>query len=264
MRHAILGNGNLGNALAKELTAKNIECRVFSYSSSWKYPASGVKDICKYNPTHVWCTVGAGSVDQAKQNYIPFIDLHIKLPMELIQNLKEDVVLHFFSTEYCSTKPQSLYALSKTCMEESVRMTGRPNTYIYRIGSLYGTHKPKTCFPYKLKANAGDKSLLADISLPSNCVSPTPVDWLAETLLEMLEKYKHKTLNPIRVHPNGCCTVKEWGELILGREVIAGDKDPLRPLECVHMNQGSGIPTWLELWDERKNWYWYVENTKKD
>ena len=249
MRHAILGNGNLGNAIAKKLVSRNIDFHVFSTMSGWKYPASGIQEICDYCPDHVWCTVGAGSVEQAVANYIPFADLHVRLPMELVQGLNDRVSLHFFSTDYCCVQPQSLYALSKFHMEQLVTMTRRPKTYVYRVGSLYGNHKLKNTFPYKLKANAAAGR---QISLPTNCISPTPVDWLADTLLTMLD-HEYASNKPFLIHPDTCCTVKEWGELILKRDVEAREPDTSRPLDCTHLF--AHRPTWKELWLEREHWY---------
>ena len=262
MRHAVLGNGNLGNAIAKEVLKNNKnEFKLFSTTTGWKYPRDGIQDILDYMPDHVWVTVGAGSVEQAKDQYDLFADLHIRLPMQLAQNLKENVVLHLFSTDYCCTPtPQSLYALSKKHMEESIallNLTGYMlnKVNVYRVGSLYGTHKPQKCFPYKLKKNF---SLGKEIELPENCISPTPVDWLAEHLLYLNENScvtscSNPAVFEVRlICPSGCTTVKNWGELILGTEVKSKYLDISRPTKCFHGNCDNSLPSWLELWEERQ------------
>jgi len=250
MRHAILGNGNLGNALVKELIKNNMEFKIFSTTTGWKYPASDLTKIHDYVPDHVWVTTGAGSVEQSHTDYRPFVDLHIRLPLELAQTLNSSVHLHLFSTDYCSVTPQSLYALSKQHMEDDIIMLQRPKTFIYRVGSLYGTFKPQKCFPYKLKRNyaAGKK-----ITLPPNCVCPTPVDWLAAEILKPLAVGMPfmPCSFPMTVSPKGCTTTKEWGELILGREVEEAPLDTSRPMDCPHFNKAN-VPTWLELWKERE------------
>lgn len=243
MRHAILGNGNLGNAIATRLAEINIPHRMFSSSDGWIYPSSGIAAICEYKPDHVWVTVGAGSVEQAKVNFIPFIDLHVSLPMSLAQGLPKATTLHLFSTDYCSVLPQSLYAMSKKWMEDSIKMLGRPNTYIYRVGSLYGVFKPESCFPYRLAKN---KHLGSALRLPRNCVAPTPVDWLAETLIP---NKGYVPLRPTLVAPSGCISVRGWGEAILGFEIEANGYDKQRPLKCCH--RGEKMPHWRELWDAR-------------
>ena len=246
MRHAILGNGNLGSALVKECLKYSMEFKVFSTVTGWKYPTS-LQKIYDYSPDHVWVTVGAGSVEQSHTDYKSFVDLHIRLPMELAQTLNSCVNLHLFSTDYCNVTPQSLYALSKKHMEESVILMERPRTFIYRVGSLYGTAKPQKCFPYKLKKNATNKK----IALPPNCVCPTPADWLAQELMApILELEQFKELTPITIAPGGCVTVKEWGEMILGEEVDMAAMDKLRPMECTH-TKWRPAPIWLELWKER-------------
>jgi dTDP-4-dehydrorhamnose reductase len=244
MRHAILGNGNLGNALAKEIIKKGEEFKIFSTTTSWKYPSSDLTPIHDFIPDHVWVTVGAGSVEQALSDYRPFADLHIRLPLELAQTLNSHVTLHLFSTDYCEVDPQSLYALSKKHMEDLIVMLGREKTFIYRVGSLYGTFKPQKCFPYKLKRNfvAGKVT-----KLPTNFICPTPVDWLAE---ELLSGAWDEELCTVRVKPNGMTTVLEWGEMILERKLEAATADLTRPVSVVDVEMPT--PSWLELWRARE------------
>jgi len=242
-RHAILGNGNLGAALVKECLARDLGFKVFSTTTGWKYPAD-LQRIHDYRPDHVWVTVGAGSVEQASADYRPFLDLHVRLPMELAQTLNSSVNLHLFSTDYCEVGAQSLYALSKKYMEDSILMLERPHTFIYRVGSLYGTAKPQKCFPYKLKKNSVTGKAIA---LPTNCVCPTPTDWLARRLMAL----ETPELLPTSIRPSDCVTVKEWGELILGCEVTEAPMDTSRPTICTHGITNE--PSWRYLWGEREN-----------
>jgi hypothetical protein len=252
MKHVIIGNGNLGNCVATELLKRGHDIKVFSVSNGWRYPAS-LQPIYDEIPDHVWVTVGAGSVEQAKANFIPFIDLHIKLPLELAQNLHSSTTLHTFSTDYVEDdeKTKSLYALSKDTMEQALFLAQRPKTFIYRIGSLYGTHKPQKCFPYKLKKN----SLKNEIVLPTNQIIPTPTDWLAATLLNNLDITPYQSTKLYNVAPSGCATVADWGTLILGKAVISSGLDNSRPscsgLVCDLPIKDSS--TWLDLWKEREN-----------
>ena len=257
MRHAILGNGNLGNSLAIKLLKNEHTVKVFSTSNGLKYPNSLVP-LYDFIPDHVWVTIGAGSVEQAIANYLPFIDLHIRLPIELAQTLNSHITLHTFSTDYVIDNPvKSLYALSKLTMEQTLTLINRPKTYIYRVGSLYGTYKPHKSFPYKLKKAWIEKA--GDIKLPLNKVTPTPTDWLADILIENLEKHE-ATNNPLHriynVAPLGCCSIKEWGELILNKKVEPKDFDTSRP---ENSNIGCNLPihtdlSWLDLWKERENY----------
>jgi hypothetical protein len=253
MKHVIIGNGNLGNALGVELLKRGHTIKVFSTSNGWRYPAS-LDPIYDELPDHVWVTVGAGSVEQAKGNFGPFADLHLKLPTELAQKLNNGVVLHTFSTDYAANKNdiQSLYALSKDVMETALILINKPRTNIYRIGSLYGTHKPQKCFPYKLKKN----SLKNEITLPLNVIVPTPTDWLAKTLLNNLEKICDDTTTKFyTVAPKESTTVAEWGSLILEREILGNVMDNSRPS---YVSMECNLPiketvSWLDLWKEREN-----------
>jgi len=262
MKHVIIGNGNLGNSIATELLKRNNTkqenniIKIFSTSNGWKYPTS-LDPIYDEIPMHVWVTVGAGSVEQAKANYLPFIDLHIKLPIELAQNLNDMTYLHVFSTDYVLDKRldnwpmnRSLYALSKDSMEEALTFMDRPKTCVYRVGSLYGTHKPNKCFPYKLKKN----SLKNEPTLPINFVTPTPTDWLASVLISNLP-FAQNSMAIFNVAPEGCVSVVEWGSLILDKKIKESGIDISRP---ANSEIGCDLPhqiknTWLDLWKDREH-----------
>ena len=248
MRHLVLGNGNLGNSLANELLKKYPDVMILTASNGWRYPDRGLTAIYDFYPDHIWVTCGAGSVEQAKVSYIPFTDLHIRLPIELTQKTNTRTSLHFFSTDYVldNEPQQSLYALSKQHMEAAIKIIKRPKTYVYRVGSLYGTYKPNQCFPYKLKKN----SLKNTIKLPDNRVIPTPTDWLAKVLINNLEHLPYETKN-YHVAPQSDCSVRVWGEKILGVPIESNDLDLSRPLLTTRPTITTQ-ETWLDLWNERE------------
>jgi hypothetical protein len=252
MKHVIVGNGNLGNSIATELLKRGHDIKIFSVSNGWRYPTS-LQSIYDEIPDHVWVTVGAGSVEQAKANFIPFVDLHIKLPMELAQNLHSSTTLHTFSTDYVVEKEanMSLYAVSKDTMEQALFLLQRPKTFIYRIGSLYGTHKPQKCFPYKLKKN----SLKNEISLPANQITPTPTDWLAKIILDNLNDIDYAKTTLYNVAPLDSTPVYGWGSLILECIIKHAGVDSSRPLiskiQC-NLPVKENV-TWLDLWKERES-----------
>jgi len=254
MRHAIIGNGNLGNSLATKLLKDNHIVKLFSTFNGWKYPTN-LQAIHDFIPDHIWVTVGAGSVEQAKANYLPFLDLHVRLPADLAKNVNPGACLHVFSSDYVLDNPvKSLYALSKLYMEETLTRMDRPKTYIYRVGSLYGTYKPNKCFPYKLKKNwVESQKKEGEITLPSNHITPTPTDWLAGILVSALDSLD-ASCRIFNVAPSDCCKVQEWGELILNQPVKEKDLDPNRP---AYSNIGCNLPlqtskSWLDLWKERE------------
>lgn len=258
MRHLILGNGNLGNSLAEKLK-KEHTVKICSITNGWKYPNVDLQPIYDFVPDHVWCTVGAGSVEQAKVNFVPFVNLHIRLPMELAQTINANVTLHFFSTNYVAdNQSKSLYQLSKQTMEQAILLLNRPKTYVYRIGSLYGFHKPHKCFPYKIRKNCKEhlKKGISDLVLPENFVTPTPTDWLADILVENLDLHT-KASALYNVAPLDSCKIADWATLVLQNQQISiheKETDTERPyypnIECdLHM---SNTPSWLTLWKERE------------
>jgi hypothetical protein len=265
MRHLILGNGNLGNALADKLK-KEHTVKICSTTNGWKYPSVDLQPIYDFVPDHVWCTVGAGSVEQAKINFLPYVNLHIRLPIEIAQTVNANVTLHFFSSDYATDETKtlpakSLYQLSKQTMEHGIALLNRPKTYIYRVGSLYGTYKPHKCFPYKIKKNyieqvkKGNETLY----LPINCITPTPTDWLADILIANINTHSN-TSKLYNVAPFGCCKVTEWGKLILQDQITIQEKeaDPERPF-CSNIGCDlpiNNVPSWLDLWKEREQkWF---------
>jgi len=248
MKHVVIGYGNLGYCLTREISkTKTDAVYVLSSHTGWSYPTS-IQKILDCKPDHVWVTVGAGSVEQGNLDYTPFSDLHIRLPMELAQKLNPEATLHLFSTDYVHDPFKSLYALSKSHMEQAITILGRDNTYVYRIGSLYGTYKPEKCFPYKLKKN----SLIKEIKLPLNLICPTPTDWLAEKLIDMLDCYENLK-DTLIVSPRGYTTVQTWGELILDRKVEDCGFDTNRPEKNDFSPEYTFNPSWLDLWEARKD-----------
>jgi len=257
MKHIIIGNGNLGFSFAKELLERNETVKILSASNGWRYPTN-LDEIHSYAPDHVWVTVGAGSIEQARSNFNPFADLHIRLPVELAQTLNNNVTLHVFSTDYV-IQANNLYALSKIFMENALNVINRPKTYIYRVGSLYGTYKPHKCFPYKLKKNSLTNE---KISLPSNHICPTPTDWIAKTILNMDKEF----FRTYTIAPRGEVSVKEWGEIILKRPLDCNGIDKSRPDEVTYAVCPPSVqsPTWLDLWQEReKEWQEILEKVLK-
>ena len=191
---------------------------------------------------HVWVTVGAGSVPGAKEDIKTFIDLHVSLPCELMQSFPANTHLHLFSSNYAMWPKMSLYAQTKATMEDFFQIYKRPKTTVYRVQSLYGTHKPETTFPGKLlKYNPKPCKL----KLPINPISPTPTAWLAKTLVSRV--WGDRVYS---VHPSSSVYTFELAQLVLGDEYVVrqGYEDCERPF----MVQDPCIetPTWRELWDQ--------------
>jgi len=258
MKHAVIGGGNLGLDIMKYGLAHNLgEFELFTSSNGWHYDRHNrlIRAIQDYEPDHIWVTVGAGSVEGAKKDLTSYIDLHLRLPADLLQNMPAKTTLHFFSTNYVFKKHLSLYAQTKAAMEDLVHTANRPNTFVYRVESLYGTHCPEKTFPGKFLARNPKP---CTVTLPANLVAPTPTAWLAEVLL-LPKSDPHPFHN---VAPYGGVPVSEWAKAVVDDsryEILKGDLDPERP-EGISFNEGPPLActllplleqkTWLHLWLE--------------
>jgi hypothetical protein len=252
--HLIVGAGNLGLDLEKKFKGKNQDCFLVSRSGGFKYPFDEKQYAFfqSLKPSYVWVTVGAGSVEQAKENFRPFLDLHIALVVDLLKNLPKASITAF-SSDY-ALEGNSLYALSKKWLEDVANFySDASRLRVVRVGSLYGVHKPQNCFPGKLfLALERGKSF----KFPSNAVVPTPTEWVADVLTD---KFEHKHVPVVldlapSIRPT--CTVYDWGKLVLTGEDVEieqGPEDLERPdVSCLGNDfQLWGCrPNWLELWNK--------------
>lgn len=253
-KHVVIGAGNLGQDLVGYgLTQTEDDFKLFTASKGFKYPCS-IDPILDELPDHVWVTLGAGSVEGAQKNFKAYSDLHIRLIMELAQ-ASTSYVLHVFSSDYVVDPLRSLYAYSKSVMENLLQILNRPRTNIYRVGSLYGEHKPALNFPNKLLKNFPKPCSLV---LPENHVTPTPTDWLAEKLLNQVFQPLDKP-RISNVLPEGSIEVHEWAKLILGPEyeIFTKGYDESRPsnVSLEYNLDTTGLPgptnNWKDLWDAR-------------
>lgn len=208
-RHVVLGRGNLGTDL--DLALRKAGHEVFTPSvGSYRYPGQlPVGHLM--DADFVWCAIGAGSVEAAKEDFRPFLDLHVRLPMELAQHLPEKARLILFSTDYCSEPgfmDRSLYSLSKRMMEHSMILSKRENVRVYRIGSLYGSHRPDRTLPGKLARRLEIDHRV--IELPVNRCRPTSTQWLAEKLVAHQEEHMGHLITTAA--PMGVTTVLDWAK----------------------------------------------------
>ena len=137
-----------------------------------------------------------------------------------------------------------------------LKILDRPKTNIYRVGSLYGTHKPAQNFPTKLLKSFPTPCSLA---LPENDVSPTPTDWLSEKLLNHSPDDLSKT-QIYNVFPEGSVAITDWAKIVLGPkyEVFTSGYDENRPtdlgtFEFNLSESGLNMKTdnWEDLWKAR-------------
>lgn len=262
-KHLILGAGNLGLDLREAVAKSGQEAALLG--PGWRFPDDGIKEIIYQNPDVVWCTVGAGSVAQAKQDFRPFLELHVNLPLLLMQALPDTAQIVLFSTDYVAHPaslasptmrnrfPRSLYAMSKSWMEDlAVMRCPEPLTRrvrVIRVGSLYGHHRPEKTFPGRLLASYPKPDTL---HLPQNLVTPTPTAWLAEFIVRHLDTVFEDTSVVHHCAPLGNISVLNWGKRILGEEykIFSKGFDPERPRESNLQCSFAFPPQWQELWEK--------------
>lgn len=262
MKHVVLGLGNLGFDLMRTIHQAGDDGECLSRNSRFplrfNYPEDGIDVIAEHRPDVVWCTVGAGSVAQAKENFWPFIQSHVELPLKLISHLPKSTRIVLFSTDYvadeknpkehaCTGKPRSLYAFSKLWMEQMVVALDPVNVRIVRVGSLYGSFKPQACFPGKVLANR-------PTALPTNFVTPTGTFWLSEFLLNNLDALFLRKYIVQHVAPKGNIRMCDWGREILGSEIEEKDLDIERPaISELGCSINVDVPHWRSVWLDQRN-----------
>jgi len=257
-KHVIVGKGNLGMDIMLEAKKLGHSAVMLTQSAGFKFPES-MPYVQELKPDYVWITSGAGSVEAAKKNFAQVVETHLTMPMKFLEMMPSHVNICLFSSDYvsdeddpsnpnrCTQKPRSLYALSKLWMEQAVKMVGRPNTAVVRVGSLYGAHFPERGLPGKLHSRFPTP---CEVQLPLNYVVPTTTNWIAEVLLRNTTKLFTNTPTMHHCAPLGGTTVMSWGKRILGEGYTVNSKgfDYDRPL---HSGLGCTLevpPRWEDLW----------------
>lgn len=151
MKHVILGDGNLGRAIASQLSTEENEVIILSKSMGWEYPQSGFAEIKKAQPDMIWNTIGAGSIAEGEKFFDYHLMLHVGLPSNLAIEFPEVKQVHF-SSNYAE-EMNGRYGLSKFMMELALSHTKQKNWRVIRVESIVGYHKPeKTVIGKILKA----------------------------------------------------------------------------------------------------------------
>lgn len=273
--HIVFGQGNLGIDLVERLKEQSESVIVYKN----KYPHEFTPELWEVlydltkNGATVWNTVGAGSINEAKQDFKKTLDAHVGLVVELIEKLPDNATLINFSSNYVADEEwsvgnpnhrkarcESLYALSKKMMEEVVITHSKENVYALRVANLYGNHKPEKTFPFKIWENR-DKIQ----TLPPNYMCPTPTDWLARHCINTVLPNLNSEQKVYNLAPQGQITVKDFAEMIAGKRYKWGHKDLERPFYSNIGNCFDIEDSWLTLWKESKlNKMLRQENDKTD
>ncbi len=233
MEHIIIGAGNLGLDLQVEIMRQLPNDRVNVLSKSTGFDVTDEEAMMLYlkdlKADYLWYCVGAGSVEEAHRNPEMCKKIYIDAPRKILQFAPRNTRVLFFSSDYCADQNQplnpraqlgqdekhSLYVNMKCFLEGMCRSFDRPLTAVVRVGSLYGTAKPKNTFPGKiLNAFASQKGLR--VRLPQNLVTPTPTLWAASQLVSHADKLFSEEGSTIHhLAPDGNVSVFDWGVFIL-------------------------------------------------
>lgn len=266
MNHIIVGKGNVGVELFQAIKKAGESARILTRSEGFEFPTD-LPHMHQLNPDYIWITAGAGSVESAKLNFKEHLRTHVMLPKIIMEEFKPEVKVCIFSSDYAAdeeqpsnpelfnTKPRSLYALGKTTMEQMVKLSGRPNTSVVRIGSVYGAQFYDKTLPGKLHKRFPTP---CQLDLPMNRVTPTPASWIAEMLMKHKEKLFTDKPTLHHLAPSGSVSMYNWGQKILGEDYKVHSKgfDNERPL-CSNLmcTLEQNVPDWSELWQGR---WWEV------
>lgn len=259
-RHLIIGNGKLGKQLHLDLARAGEEVYILTRSNGFFWPnPAGILPVLGIKPDVVWCTVGAGSVDQCEKDYTNALNLHVGLPVALMRGLPHDCGLVLCSTDYVASEPlnqipneivncpRSLYAMSKFTMEQHFGLISRKNTVCVRFGNLYTIKAPEQSFPGKV-IMAAKKTKIASVF--ENEVTPTPVEWLSMVMIKNIISMFAFTPKKVHIAPAGCVRLDEWAKLFLPESVrvIGKGFDMSRPLKSEIGCSVFPVANWKDLW----------------
>lgn len=263
MKHVVVGKGNLGVDIGLAAKKAGHEVHIFTPSEGFEWPESAPA-IRVLQPDYLWITAGFGSVEQCKLNPGRAFQTHLSLPLELMADAPETTKIGLFSSDYVAedghmddankitTKPRSIYALSKMTMELAVKILPRPYVSVFRVCSLYGNHYPLRTFPGKLIKRYKDP---CEVFLPQNFITPTATSWIAETIISSLPLLFSPAI-PLfhNCASSGGTTVMNFGRKILGDkyEYNSRGMDWNRP---AYSNIGCSFmqaPTWEQMWEANR------------
>lgn len=265
-RHAIIGIGNLGSAIMHALTQQNIEARVTNRSRYWRWPED-IEDLRDYDPTHIWYTAGKGSVEAA--HTLPWVsfDAFVNYPLQIIGSFPKAKIVYFSTNFVADTydylnpniaipEPRSVYETAKKAFETSLRLLGSANVACIRVGNLYGGPFWDRCFPGKVIKNIQTDT----IKITKNYCTPTPVDWIAEQLVNNRKRiFSDKTPTFHHLAPHGQISNHALARKILiespfsSTRIKSGGIDKTRPsIYSIGNTVSKDFRNWKQLWDQ----YW--------
>jgi len=220
-KHVIIGAGNLGASLAISLSDKNPS--MYDRKILEIFPQF-LRHLRQDPPDFLWWCIGGGY----KRNLDEELSrrLSVEMPLELLDQVSPSTSLAFFSSADCvdSSYPEdprkrnnsparTVFAKYKGQLEGIIMSRRRPRTAVVRVSEIYGTHRPLDTFPGRLLSTAWpDQPLI----FPSNEITPTPSDWLAEVLVKCLSEGLFSEEGETFHHaaPWGSVSTLQWAKMI--------------------------------------------------
>lgn len=262
-RHTIIGKGKLGTVLAQKLRAQGHSVTVMSKSTGFDWPLGvGMLMVLESQPDFVWCAVSSGSVQECDSNYTAALNLNVGLPIALCKSMPKGCRLIFFSTDYVANEispsdrglfqpsPKSFYAMSKFTMEQHLYWYMRQNSVCIRIGNLYSAAvMPEKSLPGKLVSRFPTP---CKIGLPENYITPTPVEWLVDHLIQHHVELTSFQFTTHHIAPEGNIRICQLGQILFPKpwEIVPNGIDPRRPEESRLGCSIGKAPHWFDLWKE--------------
>lgn len=236
MKHLILGAGDLGLALARQIEAQGEEYVILSKSRGWEWPINR-RDLeleLEKRYDFVWCTVGAGSIEEGKKFWGYQLLVHVDLPRFVVDTAPNSSKCIFFSSDYVNPGgiPYGKYGLGKQLMEASLFHSQKNNFRIVRVSNLT---TEKSGVIYKIKNALAHKIA----RLNHNELRPTDCDSLATHLHNVYVKWNEerevlyiagKVTTPVSIAARELINNADQYH---GAEIILCGYDPLRPRKAM-------------------------------
>lgn len=268
VRHVVLGTGNLGLDLERELSVNSKSAllipnrgRRFQTRESVRSYADAVAEL--KGDVFWYCLGGYTAGDQGEE----MANAITRVPVMLRELLLPQQRLVLFSTDYAADEEfpnqpklrarpaRSSYASEKAELERQILSADFPNTLIVRVTSLYGEHHPERTLPGKIIRNYW--SLTDDrIALPWNRVTPTPSRWVAQMMAKhAMALFSKEGAEIHHCAPNLNAPIQTVGKYVLPERELGWSIqeffDDRRPrVSALGCSFVDSVDDWLTIWKE--------------
>lgn len=177
-RHLIVGDGNLGWSLFRELEKRGDDCRFFCRGHLEENNMK--KFLLLFDPDFIWWCAGGVTVGSKRSK----ITTNLWPATKLARKKREEATFVYFSSYYAQAPKLSYYAKYQKMMED--QMASIPGCVSLRVGTLAGAEYPERTIVEKIrKMYDSEARNLSDIWLPF-----TDTDVLAKRAADHLSDIK--------------------------------------------------------------------------